>query len=42
VLPLVELVRTLQTDDVALATAWAVTKKLRKAESSFATLQHSS
>jgi 3-hydroxyacyl-CoA dehydrogenase len=30
VLPLVELVRTPQTDDVTLATAWAVTKKLRK------------
>ena len=30
VLPLVELVRTPATDDVALATAWAVTKKLRK------------
>ncbi len=30
VLPLVELVRTTQTDDVSLATAWAVTKKLRK------------
>jgi hypothetical protein len=30
VLPLVELVRTAQTDDVSLATAWAVTKKLRK------------
>ncbi len=30
VLPLVELVRTPQTDDVALATAWAVTAKLRK------------
>ena len=29
-LPLVELVRTPQTDDVTLATAWAVTKKLRK------------
>jgi 3-hydroxyacyl-CoA dehydrogenase/enoyl-CoA hydratase/carnithine racemase len=30
VLPLVELVRTPQTDDVTLATAWAVTGKLRK------------
>jgi 3-hydroxyacyl-CoA dehydrogenase/enoyl-CoA hydratase/carnithine racemase len=30
VLPLVELVRTPETDDVALATAWAVTKDLRK------------
>jgi 3-hydroxyacyl-CoA dehydrogenase/enoyl-CoA hydratase/carnithine racemase len=30
VLPLVELVRTPQTDDATLATAWAVTKKLRK------------
>jgi 3-hydroxyacyl-CoA dehydrogenase/enoyl-CoA hydratase/carnithine racemase len=30
VLPLVELVRTPQTDDVSLATAWAVTTKLRK------------
>jgi 3-hydroxyacyl-CoA dehydrogenase/enoyl-CoA hydratase/carnithine racemase len=30
VLPLVELVRTPATDDVSLATAWAVTKKLRK------------
>jgi 3-hydroxyacyl-CoA dehydrogenase/enoyl-CoA hydratase/carnithine racemase len=30
VLPLVELVRTHATDDVSLATAWAVTKKLRK------------
>ena len=30
VLPLVELVRTPQTDDVTLATAWAVAKKLRK------------
>jgi 3-hydroxyacyl-CoA dehydrogenase/enoyl-CoA hydratase/carnithine racemase len=30
VLPLVELVRTPQTDDETLATAWAVTKKLRK------------
>jgi 3-hydroxyacyl-CoA dehydrogenase len=30
VLPLVELVRTPQTDDVTLATAWAVTEKLRK------------
>jgi 3-hydroxyacyl-CoA dehydrogenase/enoyl-CoA hydratase/carnithine racemase len=30
VLPLVELVRTPHTDDVSLATAWAVTKKLRK------------
>jgi 3-hydroxyacyl-CoA dehydrogenase len=30
VLPLVELVRTPHTDDVALATAWAVTMKLRK------------
>jgi 3-hydroxyacyl-CoA dehydrogenase/enoyl-CoA hydratase/carnithine racemase len=30
VLPLVELVRTPATDDVTLATAWAVTKKLRK------------
>jgi hypothetical protein len=30
VLPLVELVRTAQTDDISLATAWAVTKKLRK------------
>ena len=30
VLPLVELARTPATDDVALATAWAVTKKLRK------------
>ena len=30
VLPLVELVRTPQTDDVTLGTAWAVTKKLRK------------
>jgi 3-hydroxyacyl-CoA dehydrogenase len=30
VLPLVELVRTDETDDVTLATAWAVTKKLRK------------
>jgi 3-hydroxyacyl-CoA dehydrogenase/enoyl-CoA hydratase/carnithine racemase len=30
VLPLVELVRTPHTDDVALATAWAVTRKLRK------------
>ena len=30
VLPLVELVRTPSTDDASLATAWAVTKKLRK------------
>jgi len=30
VLPLVELVRTPQTDDVTLATAWAVTGQLRK------------
>ena len=30
VLPLVELVRTPRTDDASLATAWAVTKKLRK------------
>ena len=30
VLPLVELVRTPQTDDATLATAWAVTRKLRK------------
>jgi 3-hydroxyacyl-CoA dehydrogenase len=30
VLPLVELVRTPKTDDTALATAWAVTKRLRK------------
>ena len=30
VLPLVELVRTPQTDDASLATAWAVTAKLRK------------
>jgi len=30
VLPLVELVRTPQTDDVTLATAWTVTGKLRK------------
>jgi 3-hydroxyacyl-CoA dehydrogenase/enoyl-CoA hydratase/carnithine racemase len=30
ILPLVELVRTPHTDDTALATAWAVTKKLRK------------
>jgi 3-hydroxyacyl-CoA dehydrogenase/enoyl-CoA hydratase/carnithine racemase len=30
VLPLVELVRTQDTDDESLATAWAVTKKLRK------------
>jgi 3-hydroxyacyl-CoA dehydrogenase/enoyl-CoA hydratase/carnithine racemase len=30
VLPLVELVRTPQTDDTSLATAWAATKKLRK------------
>ena len=30
VLPLVELVRTPQTDDVTLATAWAVTGRLRK------------
>src|SRR5262245_33756664 len=30
VLPLVELVRTPRTDDVTLATAWSVTKKLRK------------
>jgi 3-hydroxyacyl-CoA dehydrogenase/enoyl-CoA hydratase/carnithine racemase len=30
VLPLVELVRTPRTDDATLATAWAVTKKLRK------------
>lgn len=30
VLPLVELVRTPRTDDTALATAWALTKKLRK------------
>jgi 3-hydroxyacyl-CoA dehydrogenase/enoyl-CoA hydratase/carnithine racemase len=30
VLPLVELVRTLQTDDVTLATAWHVTRRLRK------------
>jgi 3-hydroxyacyl-CoA dehydrogenase/enoyl-CoA hydratase/carnithine racemase len=30
VLPLVELVRTRQTDDASLATAWAVTKGLRK------------
>ncbi len=30
VLPLVELVRTPQTDEVSLATAWAVTRKLRK------------
>ena len=30
VLPLVELVRTPSTDDVSIATAWAVTKNLRK------------
>jgi 3-hydroxyacyl-CoA dehydrogenase/enoyl-CoA hydratase/carnithine racemase len=30
VLPLVELVRTPQTDDASLATAWVVTKRLRK------------
>ena len=30
VLPLVELVRTPETDDVTLATAWEVTRKLRK------------
>jgi 3-hydroxyacyl-CoA dehydrogenase len=30
VLPLVELARTPTTDDVSLATVWAVTKKLRK------------
>jgi 3-hydroxyacyl-CoA dehydrogenase/enoyl-CoA hydratase/carnithine racemase len=30
VLPLVELVRTPRTDDVTLATVWAVTQKLRK------------
>jgi 3-hydroxyacyl-CoA dehydrogenase/enoyl-CoA hydratase/carnithine racemase len=30
VLPLVELARTLETDDTSLATVWAVTKKLRK------------
>jgi 3-hydroxyacyl-CoA dehydrogenase/enoyl-CoA hydratase/carnithine racemase len=30
VLPLVELVRTPSTDDTTLATAWAVTRKLRK------------
>src|SRR5262249_10389460 len=30
VLPLVELVRTPQTDDTSLATAWDVTRKLRK------------
>lgn len=30
ILPLVELVRTPKTDDTTLATAWAVTKKLRK------------
>jgi len=30
VLPLVELVRTTETDDATLATAWAVTRKLRK------------
>jgi len=30
VLPLVELARTPKTDDASLATAWAVTKKLRK------------
>ncbi len=30
ILPLVELVRTPQTDDASLATAWAVTRKLRK------------
>jgi 3-hydroxyacyl-CoA dehydrogenase/enoyl-CoA hydratase/carnithine racemase len=30
VLPLVELVRTPETDDASIATAWAVTKKLRK------------
>ena len=30
VLPLVELVRTPETDDTSIATAWAVTKKLRK------------
>jgi 3-hydroxyacyl-CoA dehydrogenase len=30
VLPLVELIRTPQTDDVTLATAWDVSKKLRK------------
>jgi 3-hydroxyacyl-CoA dehydrogenase/enoyl-CoA hydratase/carnithine racemase len=30
VLPLVELVRTPETDDETLATAWAITKKLRK------------
>ncbi len=30
VLPLVELARTSRTDDTTLATAWAVTKKLRK------------
>jgi 3-hydroxyacyl-CoA dehydrogenase len=30
VLPLVEIIRTPETDDVALATAWEVAKKLRK------------
>jgi 3-hydroxyacyl-CoA dehydrogenase/enoyl-CoA hydratase/carnithine racemase len=30
VMPLVELIRTPETDDVSLATAWDVTKKLRK------------
>jgi 3-hydroxyacyl-CoA dehydrogenase/enoyl-CoA hydratase/carnithine racemase len=30
VLPLVELVRTPETDDTSIATAWTVTKKLRK------------
>jgi 3-hydroxyacyl-CoA dehydrogenase len=30
ILPLIELVRAPQTDDVTLATAWDVTKKLRK------------
>ena len=30
VLPLVELVRTPETDDASIATAWAVTRKLRK------------
>jgi 3-hydroxyacyl-CoA dehydrogenase len=30
ILPLVELIRTPETDDVTLATAWAVSRKLRK------------
>ena len=42
VLPLVELVRTPQTDDVTLATAWDVTGKLRKRGVLVRTPPHSS